>query len=128
MTKKLYEVKHEYYCAETNYFATLSEEFFTEYSCWNDFIEVWGYPKKDIDLNYNLLFRFDWIEEDEDGEPNFNGDECYRNGKLKLFWMGQRKGLYQWTIIDVCRAEEPIVREWIEPFWNHLKMLWNPIS
>jgi len=82
----------------------------------------------DSDMDYNLLFRFDWIEQDDDCNETFNGDVNYRNGKLKLFWLGQRKGLYRWSIVEVCRADEPAVIEFLKPRFEYLKSLWEPLK
>ena len=122
MDKHLWEVNHPYYCNEGNYFATRDVE--TYYRSFADFLEEWG----DADLDYNLLFRWDWVETDpETEESNFNGDINYRNGKLKLFWMGQRKGLYQYSIVEVCRADEADVIEFLKPRHEYLKSLWEPL-
>jgi hypothetical protein len=120
--KHLWEVGHAYYCNEGNYYARESVE--TYYQSFADFLEEEG----DSDMDYNLLFRWDWIEEDGDGKPNFNGDANYRNGKLKLFWMGQRKGLYRYSIVEVCRADEDAVRAFLAPRWEYLRALWEPFD
>jgi len=122
MDKHLWEVNHPYYCNEGNYYARESVEFYAK--SWSDFMSVFG----DADMDYNLLFRWDWIEEDDDCNPTFNGDINYRNEKLKLFWMGQRKGLYQYSIVEVCRADEPAVIEFLKPRLEHLKSLWEPLK
>lgn len=75
----------------------------------------------------NLVFRWDW-KEDEDEETPFNGDVNYPNGKLLIFWMGQRKGLYSWSEIAVCRADEPAVREWLQQRYDYLSKLWRPLQ
>ncbi len=120
--KHLWEIKHSYYCNEGNYFAGESCESY--YRSFADFLAEEG----DADMDYNLLFRWDWIERDENDEDTFNGDVNYRNGKLKLFWMGQRKGLYRWSIVEVCRADEQSVIEFIKPRLEHLKSLWEPLK
>ncbi|MBK9497393.1 MAG: hypothetical protein IPO08_23305 [Xanthomonadales bacterium] len=122
MTKHLWEADHSYYCNEGNYFANDTCEAY--YKSFADFIAAEG----DIDPDYNLLFRWDWIEGDGEGEPNFNGDNNYRNGKLKLFWMGQRKGLYRWSIVEVCRNDEASVIEFLRPRMQHLVSLWEPLA
>lgn len=116
--KHLWEVDHSYYCNEGNYFATESVE--SSYKSFSDFIESWGVA----DMDYNLLFRWDWIE-DEDAK--FNGDLNYRNGTLKLFWMGQRKGLYMYSTVSVCRNDEPAVVAFLKPRLMHLLSLWEPL-
>lgn len=85
--------------------------------------------ERDADKDYNLLFRWDWQEEDEEtGENNYNNDDYYRNGKLLLFFMGQRKGLYRWCEVEVCRADEPAVIEYLAPRWRHMQELWAPLG
>lgn len=127
MSKHLWEVGHAYYCNEGNYYARGDQQPFAHYKSFAEFMAEEG----DSDMDYNLLFRFDWSEEccDEEGEelPPFNGDVNYRNGELKLFWMGQRKGLYRWSIIEVCRADEPAVIEFLRPRLAHLMGLWAPL-
>lgn len=125
--RKLYEVKHPYYCNEGNYYCPGNKQPGLHYASWGDFLAEWG--NEETDFDYNLLFRWDWSEEDpETGEANYNGDDYYRNGRLSLFWMLQRKGLYLWTTVEVCRADEPAVREYLLPRWEHLQALWEGIS
>ncbi len=122
--KHLWECGHAYYCNEGNYFARGDQQPYCHYKSFADFLEEEG----DSDFDYNLLFRFDWIEEDGNGKPTFKGDNNYRNGVLKLFWIGQRKGLYRWTTIEVCRADEPDVIEFLKPRLQYLMGLWEPLS
>jgi hypothetical protein len=121
-SKRLWEVEHDYYCNQGNYFAAESVE--AAYRSFAEFLAEEG----DSDMDYNLLFRWDWQEQGDDGEPNFNGDVNYRNGKLLLFWMGQRKGVYRYSTIEVCRADEPAVIAFLRPRWEHLRSLWMPLS
>lgn len=122
--ERLWEVEHPYYCNEGNYYAPGSEQPVARYRSWADFIAEEG----DNEKNLNLLFRWDWRESEDWGHGTaFNGDENYRNGVLLLFWMGQRKGLYRWTKIEVCRADEPAVREWLQERLDHLASLWAPL-
>ena len=114
----IWEIDHPYYCNEGNYYAR--ESVCSEYKRWQDFLEEY----KDADLDLNLIFRFDWVEE----EDSYTGDDNYRNGKLKIFWMGQRKGLYRYSIVEVCRADELSVIQFLKPRWEHLRLLWEPIS
>jgi hypothetical protein len=121
--KHLWECKHAYYCNESNY--TSRDPVGQHYKSFSDFIEEWG----DADTDYNLLFRWDWEEEDaETGEENYNGDDNYRNGTLKLFWMLQRKGHYVFQTVDVCRADEQNVIAFLKPRLQHLRSLWEPLG
>jgi hypothetical protein len=121
--KHLWEVDHDYYCNQGNYFASESVE--SAYRSWADFLAEQG----DSDMDMNLVFRWDWQEQyAESGETNFTGDVNYRNGKLLVFWMGQRKGLYRYSTVEVCRADEPAVIAFLRPRWEHLRKLWEPIA
>lgn len=118
----LWEVDHPYYCNQGNYYSTESVE--TAYRSWAEFAA----DNADADFDMNLVFRFDW-REGEDGECGaFNGDVSYRNGELLVFWMGQRKGLFRYSRIEVCRADEPSVIEFLRPRWDHMRKLWEPIA
>lgn len=120
--KHLWEIDHPYYCNEGNYFARESVESY--FKTFADFLSAWG----DADFDYNLLFRWDWQENDDDDKPTFNGDVNYRNGKLKVFWMGQRKGLFMYSIVEVCRADEPAVIAFLKPRWDYMRLLWEGIA
>jgi hypothetical protein len=125
MAKHLWEGRHAYYCTEGQYFVNQDQhQTILEFKSWADFFAEMG----DADMDYNMLFRWDWSEEDEDGNPTFKGDAYYRNGKLKLFFMVQRKGFHSCSIIDVCRADEPAVIEYLKPRLAHLMSLWEPIA
>jgi hypothetical protein len=123
--KHLWECDHSYYCNEGNYFSSNADEPFMSHESFADFLSEEGESDKD----YNLLFRWDWKEVDEEtGECNFYGDNYYRNGKLLLFFMGQRKGLYRWVEVEVCRADEPSVIKYLAPRWQHMQELWAPLA
>lgn len=123
MTKRLWEVDHAYYCNDGNYYAPSHDQPTHHYRSWGEFVAEEG----DADFDMNLLFRWDWREGADWGLLPFNGDDNYRNGHLMLFWMGQRKGLYRWTTIEVCRADEPMVIEFLRPRLAHLIALWSPL-
>jgi hypothetical protein len=120
----LWEAKHDYYCAEGNYYAPGNQQPFLEHESFDDFLS----EESDADLDMNLVFRWDWHEGTDYDLPEFNGDENQRNGKLFIFFMGQRKGLYRWAEVDVCRADEPKVIEYLMPRYRHLMKLWTPLN
>lgn len=129
MSKHLWEVDHPYYCTEGGYFHTQAQhKTVHEFKSWAEFLEEMG----DADLDYNLLFRWDWSETtyDDEGEelPAFNGDVNYRNGKLSLFFMYQRKGYHGTSVVEVCRADEPAVIAYLQPRLAYLMRLWEPLS
>lgn len=108
--RHLWEIEHAYYCNEGNYFSR--ESVCDTYKNWESFEEEY----KDADKDYNLLFRFDWHVTDEGKD------------ELKIFWMGQRKGLYRYTIVYVTKQDEQKIIDFLKPFWEHMKEMWNPIS
>lgn len=124
-TPHLWEVDHPYYCNESNYY---SNECHAKYLRWQDFFAAQG----DMDLDMNLLFRWDWKAPRKDGEfeqpIEWVGDENYRDCNLQLFFVGQRKGLFRCVGIDVCRADEPAVRAWLLVRFEHLQKLWTPFQ
>ena len=122
MKPHLWEVEHPYYCNEGNYFANES--------CESYFKTIDGFLSGNMnsDFDMNLVFRWDWVEENDEGESDYNGDDYYRNGLLKIFWLGQRKGLYRWSIIEVCRADEEKVISFLMPRLEHLMNMWQPLT
>lgn len=114
VTKRLWEVRHPYYCREGNYFARASETI-QKYESWKDFIAEQG----DADLDLNLVFRWDWSP---------RGEEDDEWDLLKLFYIKQRKGLYRYVEIAVSREDEPAIREWLKVRWEHMRSLWAPFS
>lgn len=114
----LWEVDHPYYCNEGNYYAPGNDQPTTHYESWREFFE--GEGNSDPDMN--LLFRFDWRKTDTEGKEWGN-----KTDQLLLFWMGQRKGLYRWTTIDVTDADEPAARDWLQTRLNYLLTLWEPL-
>ena len=81
-SKHLWECKHSYYCNLGNYFASGRDQPVTTHKSFAHFLAEEG----DADKDYNLLFRWDWQEENEEtGDSTYSGDDNYRNGKLLLF-------------------------------------------
>lgn len=69
--KHLWEVKHRYYCNEGNYFSS-DPSLGPRYKAFADFMEEWG----DADPDYNLIFRWDWVEGEDAGyAPSSRTDE-----------------------------------------------------
>lgn len=125
MSKHLWEVDHAYYCTEGGYFHSQADhKTVHEFKSWAEFLGEMG----DADLDYNMLFRWDWIERDpETDEPTYNGDDYYRSGRLLLFFMHQRKGFHSTSIVEVCRADEPAVIAYLAPRLEYLLRLWAPL-
>lgn len=111
--KHLWEVEHDYYCTEHNYF---NNDCVSEYDSWTDFFEAEG----GNDLDYNLLFRWDW-------KPKNVEDEV-EHDKLCMFWMTQRKGYNRCSIISpIDREYEGEVRKFLQERLAHLIKLWEPL-
>lgn len=121
MKKRLWEVDHPYYCQETNYYHADSVVRFRNLA---EFLEGFG----DSDLDMNLIIRWDWREGEDWGFSDYNGDDNYRNGGLFIHWMGQRKGLYHTSIVEVCRADEPKVVAFLLPRFQNLMLTWEPFG
>ncbi|KYG38143.1 hypothetical protein [Bacillus gaemokensis] len=105
------QVNHQYYCLESGY----NHESFDS---WQDFIDTWG---SDVDMDYNLLFRWDWKPTDEI-QP-----ELYPE-RVELFFMHQRRGDYSSVFVKVSKADEEAIRKFIAPRWEHMKKLWTPFA
>jgi hypothetical protein len=115
--KHIWECKHSYYCTESNYFSNQIEV--NKFSSFSEFLEDWGASDKD----YNLLFRWDW-EEEEDRKQ----DDNYRSALLKIFFMIQRKGYHLCCEVQVCRNDETEVKKFLEERFEHLMALWSPFN
>ena len=103
----LWESDHPYYACEGNYFSNDAHE---AYRSWASFLESWG----DVDMDYNLLYRWDWDKDER---------------SLKLFFMMQRKARCMSVEVFVLEGEdEPQVREWLEPRWEKMRAIWAPLS
>jgi hypothetical protein len=122
--KHLWEVDHPYYCNQGSYWAPGNNQPMQRHRSFADFIAEEG----DAELDYNLVFRWDWIEGAGYELPEYNGDDNYRNALLLIFFMGQRKGLYRWAEVEVCRNDEPAVIEYLRPRLEHLLSLWEPLT
>ena len=99
--KNLWDISHDYHCEPTNYF---SGDTVTRFDSWRDFVLEWG----GADLDYNMLFRWDW-------DP----------GQLVLHFMLQRKGIYQSCIVSVSKDDQDGVREYLRPRREYMMRLWD---
>ncbi|AWB21192.1 hypothetical protein DA075_09935 [Methylobacterium currus] len=118
---RLWEANHSYYCSESNFY---SRDPHTKWDMWSSFVEEFG----NSDLDYNLVFRWDWYEGDDWGAGEYNGDDYYRNGRLLMFFIMQRKGIFACHEISVCRADEPSVITFLKPRLAYLRDLWAPLD
>lgn len=119
--KHLWEVDHASYCNDGDYY---SNGCIFESKSWADFHDAMSAT----DLDYTLLFRFDWRDTESWGATDYTGDDYYRNGKLHLYFVHQHKGRFIARIVDVCRADEPAVIEFLKPRMEYLFALWEPLK
>jgi hypothetical protein len=121
--KHLWELNHAYYCNLGNY---RSNDCLYEFDSFEDFNEAWG----NADLDYNLLFRWDWSQYD----PNDHSEEEKQNpghdtrDELKIFWMLQRHGDFRCCVVKVRKDDEQDVIEFLQPRWEYMKKLWEPLG
>lgn len=109
----MWEAHHNYYMTDHSYWGDDTVQY---YKNWEDFVDAEG----DGDPDYNLIFRWDWKPVDDDD------DYGEVQAKLHLYWATQRKGYFRTTITDVNKQDEPAVREWLHPRFEHLMKLWEP--
>lgn len=123
MTTPLRDTDHPYYCSEGNYFVagTRWYEVHQEFDTWADFYEEWGYS----DVDFNLLFRWDWNTIDPE-DYKYMKDGEYRGDTLELFFMGQRKARNNSVFVKVTEADEPAVREFLAERAKTMAAIWEP--
>jgi hypothetical protein len=115
----LWEEDHSYYCDKDG-----SGE---KYSNLEDFLDEWG----ECDMDYNLLFRWDWEEynpSDYEYEEDETEEEHSTKDTLYVFWMHQRKGRYHYCEVKVTKDEEDQVKEFLKPRWEYMKAIWEPLA
>lgn len=116
-TPPLRGTDHPYYAAEGSYFAV---GWHTEFGSWAEFIEEQG----SNDLDYNLLYRWDWrIPDPDDYEP---GEEL-PGESVSLYFVHQRKGITRSACAQVRPEDEPAIREWLLVRAEHMRSLWEPL-
>jgi hypothetical protein len=110
--KHLWEVDHAYYCSA-------SDGGGEECETWAEFLDEWN----DADMDYNLLFRFDWHDAD-------NKDNDIEDGidELELFYVQQRKGRISKVTVKVGKPQENEIIEWLKVRLAYLRELWQPIA
>lgn len=121
MTLKELAVDHRYYCSISRYNSSGSCR---SWDCWEDFIDEW----REYDIDYNLAFRWDIRQYEEEEQAEMHGA---RKGDyyMEIFIMKQRLGLFAPQFIRLVQEEnvEEIV-EWLKPHYEYLREIWQPIS
>ena len=106
-------VKHNYHCSsesdEVNYYSF--DNFLNEY--------------KNVDIDMNLLFRFDLHCADDDYVSLHNLDTKHY---LSLFFVLQRKGkILPVTIFNIKEEDTSKIHDYLLPLKEHLIKLWKPL-
>lgn len=120
MAKHLWEVDHPYYCNDGNYYANDTH---TLYETFDEFLS----KENEADIDYNLVFRWDWKEGEDHGLGAYKGDDYYRHARFHVYFMGQRKGAFRSAEVKVCRADEPAIIQYLKPRLERLKAIWEPL-
>ena len=105
----LWEIDHPYYCNAGNYYSNDASMVFES---WDDFLTDLG----DGDLDYNMVFRWDWNKCEETGD------------QVHLAYMLQRKGIYLSVTVKVTDEDQDAVREFLKPRWEYMKRLWEGMN
>ncbi len=99
---------HPYYCSE-------SSSGFEEYDNLRDFLDEWS----TVDIDMNLVFRFDIERADEENDLPF----------AKIFIMHQRKGCYSMHIVrNIMESEIKDLYEFLNKHYAYIIEMWRPIS
>lgn len=117
----LWEIDHPYNMHEGNYFDNSCH---THFKSWAEFVSEFG----DSDLDYNWVIRWDWREGDGWDLGEYSGDDNYRHARFMVQMVMQRKALLQSFEVEVCRADEPTILEFLRPRWEYMKEMWAPLS
>lgn len=122
---RLWDVEHDYYCSQGNY---LSREYPHDMFESVDVLlgiseDLFGPGFGDADMDFNLVFRWDWLKDDETGEE-----------EIAIFLVFQRKGFYKSIGAPISSdpekrdAEERALYDWLLPRWEHMRDLWAPFG
>lgn len=122
MPEHLWEIEHPDRCEAGNWFHSGEHQLFLR---WQDFRGEYTAGPDEV-----LLFRWDWKRPcDSEGEPSaWKRDEYYRESDIRLFFVNQGKAR-NWSVdVQVCRADESEIREWLATQYEYVKRLWYPFA
>lgn len=122
---KLKPTQHRYYSSGNNYYVNGYSNFGRcDYDTWENFKNDWLDNDGDIDDDYNHIFRFDIIQ-NQDEET----DELIEGYQLWLFFILQRKGIYRpvW-IKNIEEKDMEEIEIFLEERWEYLKGQWIEFS
>lgn len=107
--KKLFEVEQPYYCSESNFFATPNQnaELYIRFNSLDEYLA----EAETLDGELNLLFRWDWKEDDH----------------LLLHIFLQRKGYKITHDVKVTKDDEPKVRIFLKERSKDILKFWENV-
>lgn len=119
LTLKDLAVKHNYYCNLGNYH---SNDSLQEFESFDDFLEEYG----DADIDYNLIFRWDVKEVEEDDEEDRS--ENHSGYFMEVFFMQQRRGHFVPSLIkEVTERDVPKIVKLLKKHRKYLNEIWAPL-
>lgn len=106
--------EHPFYCERGNYHSS-AQDCDLLYERWDDFADEYvRTPDIAAGVDLNLVWRWDWVVDDESPEEE----------ALVMFMVHQRKAGYKSITVRVNAADEQVVSEYLRHHWNKLKDLW----
>lgn len=120
MALELKATNHSYYCSENNYYVSGRENGGRcDYETWAEFKEDWLDSGDLIDDDYNHVFRFDIIE----------NEETPGTFALWLFFILQRRGIYRPVQVKHITAEDILeIEEFLKLRWEYMRKQWVEVS
>lgn len=118
---KLKETEHAYCCSTTNYYVDGYRNFGRcDYDTWGDFKDEWlDDGPNDLDDDYNHLFRFDIVENED--EPGVF--------ELLLFFILQRKGIFRPVVVHrITEDDLSDIETFLRRRWQYLQYQWSEFS
>lgn len=113
---------HRYYCNNGNYF---DNDCVGYYENWNEFLD----DCEDMDIDYNLIFRFDLEDIGDFDEYEIPLEELETYLRLKIYIIGQRKGIFRVVIIKNIKEENfESINNYLRRHKDYLKELWKEID
>lgn len=115
---------HRYQAPEGNYFANAydNEPYRFEFDSWEYFLEELG----GYDLDYNMLYRWDYVAPDPD---DYDEDEDIPEPALKFCYILQRKGTFMWaTLNNPDPKDEAAIRAYLQERWDYVRSIWAPFN
>lgn len=122
----LWEVDHDYYGPDSNYFASVvnQRDYSHKHDSWASFVEDGG-ALYDFDYtSMNFLYRWDWQKWYLD---KYWSEEEGTREELQLFFILPRKGILLDVSIQVTEDDEPEIRKWLEERAEYMRSMWEPL-